>query len=99
MSEELSDAVESESVPGPEGDPKRGRKRGQSVPRWSAEEESCLRLLVAELGERNWATVTARLGTNRTSAAVDQHWQMPAASQARAGWPWPRSRGCRQASP
>ena len=54
------------------------------APRWTAEEESRLRQLVSELVASQkksavssghfWPTIAERLGTGRTPAAVQQHW-------------------------
>ena len=56
---------------------KRERRSSGKVLRWTNEEETALRKLVAELGSSGqWTTIATRLGTNRTGAGVDQHWQL-----------------------
>ena len=57
-------------------DPVKKRRRGQgtSVPRWTPDEETRLKELVVEIGERDWAKVAERLGSGRSAAGVDQHW-------------------------
>ncbi|KAH8051613.1 hypothetical protein JL720_15101 [Aureococcus anophagefferens] len=42
--------------------------------RWSTEEESLLKNLVAELGSASWSAVAERLGTGRTPSAVEYRW-------------------------
>ena len=51
------------------------RAPGAKVPRWSEDEETKLRALVKS-GVKDWAKVAAELGTGRSPAGVDQHWQI-----------------------
>jgi len=44
--------------------------------RWTADEESRLRTLVAEVGKGKWAVVAENLGTGRSASGVEQHWQI-----------------------
>ena len=64
---------------------KRGRKSGTKVPRWTPEEEARLRALVEELGEKDWVSVAGRLETGRSSAGVEQHWQIMNGKRKRNG--------------
>ena len=64
---------------------KRGRKSGTKVPRWTPEEESRLRALIEELGEKSWGAVAGRLETGRSPAGVEQHWQIMIGKRKRNG--------------
>ena len=55
---------------------------GFTVGRWSSAEESSLKELVSELGEKSWATVAERMGTGRSKAGVEQHWQIMTGKRA-----------------
>jgi len=50
------------------------KRRGKN-PRWTPDEEANLRQLLQELGN-SWAPIAERLGTGRTAAGVEQHWQV-----------------------
>jgi hypothetical protein len=55
---------------------KKRRTPGVKVPRWSVEEEDKLRALVEEHGTKEWGKIAAALGSQRSAAGVDQHWQI-----------------------
>lgn len=56
---------------------KRNRLSGGKTQRWTLEEEEKLRFLVQELGPTgHWPTIAERLETGRTTAGVEQHWQI-----------------------
>jgi len=61
------------------------RSRGEKVPRWTTEEEERLRALVSQHGDRAWVKVAEALGTGRTPAGVDQHWQIMSGKRKRNG--------------
>ena len=61
------------------------RSRGEKVPRWTTEEEERLRALVGQQGDRAWVKVAEALGTGRTPAGVDQHWQIMSGKRKRNG--------------
>jgi hypothetical protein len=61
------------------------RSRGEKVPRWTSEEEERLRALVGQNGDRAWVKVAEALGTGRTPAGVDQHWQIMSGKRKRNG--------------
>ena len=61
------------------------RSRGEKVPRWTSEEEERLRALVCHNGDRAWVKVAEALGTGRTPAGVDQHWQIMSGKRKRNG--------------
>lgn len=61
------------------------RSRGEKVPRWTTEEEERLRALVGQHGDRAWVKVAEALGTGRTPAGVDQHWQIMSGKRKRNG--------------
>ena len=70
--------------------PKRQRRDGVAVPRgvarrWTAEEETSLRMLVDDLGTGKWAHVAERLGSGRTASGVEQHWQIMTGQRKRNG--------------
>ena len=57
--------------------PKRERRSGGKVSRWTQEEEDRLKALVLELGSSGqWQAIAERLETGRTAAGVDQHYQL-----------------------
>mmetsp|Transcript_73420 Transcript_73420/g.177153 ORF Transcript_73420/g.177153 Transcript_73420/m.177153 type:complete len:513 (+) Transcript_73420:49-1587(+) len=57
--------------------PKRERKHSGKITRWTPEEEELLRGQVNDLGSTgHWSEIALRLGTERTAAGVDQHWQI-----------------------
>ena len=57
--------------------PKRERRSGGKVSRWTQEEEERLKALVHELGSSGqWQAIAERLETGRTAAGVDQHYQL-----------------------
>jgi hypothetical protein len=64
---------------------KKRRTPGAKVPRWSIEEEDKLRALVEENGTKDWAKVAAELGSHRSPAGVDQHWQILSGKRRRNG--------------
>lgn len=64
---------------------KKRRTPGVKVPRWSDDEEKKLRALVTEHGTKDWAKVAGDLGTNRSAAGVDQHWQILSGKRRRNG--------------
>ena len=66
---------------------KRPRRSGVKVPRWNEEEEELLKRLVMELGDKAWPECAARLGTNRSGAGVEQHWQIMTGRRKRNGKP------------
>ena len=55
--------------------------------RWTDDEEVRLRELVTEFGTRGqaWPVIAERLGTGRTHAAVEQHWQIMIGKRKRNG--------------
>ena len=63
-----------------------GGGRGRIV-RWTDDEEVRLRELVTEFGTRGqaWPVIAERLGTGRTHAAVEQHWQIMIGKRKRNG--------------
>lgn len=70
------EAAEGESPAQREVHPRPGR-RGKQVPRWKTEEEETLKQLVAELGEKAWADIAAKLskdGIERSAMSCEQHW-------------------------
>lgn len=68
-------------------DKKRSRRSGGKVPRWNEAEEALLRTAVAELGEKKWDECAGRLGTGRSGAGVEQHWQIMMGKRKRNGKP------------
>jgi len=64
---------------------KKRRTPGVKVPRWSEEEEGRLRALVNEHGIKDWAKVAGALGSHRSPAGVDQHWQILSGKRRRNG--------------
>ena len=72
-----------------------GGGRGRIV-RWTDDEEVRLRELVTEFGTRGqaWPVIAERLGTGRTHAAVEQHWQIMIGKRKRNG-----QSTCRRAAP
>lgn len=59
------------------GKPKRERKQNGKMLRWTPSEEEHLRGLVNQHGSTGaWARIATELGTDRTAAGVDQHWQI-----------------------
>jgi hypothetical protein len=74
------------AVDPPEPPRKRGPGEGiAKAARWTQEEEYLLHTVVASMGEPPrvgaprpgfWSTVAAKLGTGRSTAAVDQHWTL-----------------------
>eukprot|EP00967_Tisochrysis_lutea_P094471 scaffold137339_cov33-Tisochrysis_lutea.AAC.3 len=64
---------------------KKRRTPGVKVPRWSEEEEVKLRTLVQEHGTKDWAKVATELGSHRSPAGVDQHWQILSGKRRRNG--------------
>merc|ERR1740124_612822 len=57
--------------------PKRERKHSGKITRWTPGEEELLRTQVNDLGSTgHWTEIATRLGTERTAAGVDQHWQI-----------------------
>ena len=59
------------------GKPKRERKQNGKMLRWTPHEEEHLRTLVGQHGATGqWARIASDLGTDRTAAGVDQHWQI-----------------------
>lgn len=59
------------------GKPKRERKQNGKMLRWTPNEEEHLRVLVNQHGSTGqWARIATELGTDRTAAGVDQHWQI-----------------------
>ena len=66
--------------------------------RWTPDEETQLRTLVAELGAQGaWPAVAQRLGTGRSAAAVELHWKGTAASAPSAA-PKPAKRARKSAA-
>ncbi|KAL1529807.1 hypothetical protein AB1Y20_000739 [Prymnesium parvum] len=56
---------------------KRHRTPGGKTQRWSPEEEEKLKALVAEYSSSgHWPTIAEKLETGRTTAGVEQHWQI-----------------------
>uniref|UniRef100_A0A7S4C257 Myb-like domain-containing protein n=1 Tax=Chrysotila carterae TaxID=13221 RepID=A0A7S4C257_CHRCT len=64
---------------------KQRRSSGIKVPRWSEEEEGKLREIVERLGTKDWQQIADALGTSRTPAGVDQHWQIMNGRRKRNG--------------
>ena len=58
----------------PTAKPPRAKVR-RTCKRWTDEEEASLRHLVAVHGEK-WPAIAEQLGTERTAAAVEQHWSV-----------------------
>ena len=57
--------------------PKRHRTPGGKTQRWNPDEEEKLRLLVNEYGASgHWPLISEKLETGRTTAGVEQHWQI-----------------------
>ena len=70
----------------------RAKAKVAKVKRWEPEEEASIREFVAELGTtragkggkpdrvsvsaKNWAVISERLGTGRSTGAVRQHWEI-----------------------
>ena len=56
---------------------KRHRTPGGKTQRWSSEEDEKLKALVGVYGASgHWPTIAEKLETGRTTAGVEQHWQI-----------------------
>ena len=55
--------------------------------RWTADEESRLTQLVSELGSSAtaWETIAERLGTGRSTGALQQHWEIMNGKREKSG--------------
>ena len=83
------------------GERSRRESRVPRRQRWEPEEEASIRELVAELGTtragkggkpdrvsvsaKNWAVISERLGTGRSTGAVRQHWDIMNGKREKSG--------------
>ena len=58
--------------------PKKERKKGENMLRWTTDEESKLKKLMKDKDAKkySWTDVADKLGTGRSSQAVAQHWKL-----------------------